>query len=149
MLAKRYIINVQGAIYQDDRYLLGKRSQAETYMPGELGLPGGKIDLVDEIADDVILATLKREILEEVNVHVSDCHLLITRYFEAEGDPVLNLVYLCRYQSGEPIALDPDEVETVHWMTLDEALQNPNCREWTHLYLKKAEALRQKLHSKG
>ena len=67
--AKRYIINVQGAIYRDNQYLISKRSEHEDFMPGIIGLAGGKIEATDEQADDVLLATLAREIHEEVTTN--------------------------------------------------------------------------------
>lgn len=149
MSDKRYIINVQGAIYRDDKFLLAKRSQAEDFMPGILNLPGGTIEAEDEASDDVILSTLQREIREEVNLEVDDCQLIITRYFEADGDPVINLVFLCRYVSGEATAIDPGEVEEIYWMTVSDAIKQENCREWTQLYLKKADDLRKKIRHTG
>lgn len=149
MSDKHYIINVQGAIYRDDKFLLAKRSQAEDFMPGILNLPGGTIEAEDEASDDVILSTLQREIREEVNLEVEDCQLIITRYFEADGDPVINLVFLCRYVSGEATAIDPDEVEEIYWMTVSDAIKQENCREWTQLYLKKADDLRKKIRHTG
>ena len=149
MSDKRYIINVQGAIYRDDKFLLTKRSQAEDFMPGVMSLPGGTIEAEDEASDDVILSTLKREIREEVNLEVDDCQLVATRYFEANGAPVINMVYLCRYAAGEAIALDPDEVESVFWIRAVDAIQRPDCMEWTKLYLEKAEALRTNVNTKA
>jgi 8-oxo-dGTP pyrophosphatase MutT (NUDIX family) len=149
MSDKRYVINVQGAIYHEDKFLLTKRSQAEDFMPGIFDLPGGTIEAEDEADDDVILATLTREIREEVNVEVENFQLVITRYFEADDDPVINLVFLCRYISGEAQAIDPDEVEAVYWMTAEEAIQHANCLEWTQLYLKKSDALRKKIQLKA
>lgn len=118
-------------------------------MPGILGLPGGTIEAEDEASDDVILSTLRREIREEVNVEVTDCQLVISRYFEADGDPVVNLVFLCRYLSGEAAAIDPDEVEEIYWMTVEDAIKQENCREWTQLYLERADSLRKKIQQTG
>ena len=145
MADKRYIINVQAAIYQGEKFLLTKRSQAEDFMPGILSLPGGTIEPEDEASDDVILSTLVREIREEVNVEVDNCQLVISRYFEANTEPVINLVFLCRYVSGEAMALDPDEVEEIYWMSVSDAIKRDDCREWTQLYLEKAEVLRKKI----
>ena len=145
--AKRYIINVQGAIYRDNQFLISKRSEREDFMPGIIGLAGGKIEAEDEQAEDVLLATLAREIHEEVNVLVDDFQLVMTNYFEADGVPVINLVFLCRYVSGEAHATDPNEVEAVYWMTTEEALAHPKCMPWTQTYLRKAEELRKKVTS--
>ena len=143
--AKRYIINVQGAVYRGDKFLISKRSELEDFMPGIVGLAGGKIEAEDEEAEDVLLATLAREIYEEVNVRVDNFQLVTTNYFEADGVPVINIVFLCRYVSGEAQATDPNEVEEIYWMTVEETLSHPKCMPWTQSYLSKAEVLRQNI----
>ena len=34
-----------------------------------------------------------------------------------DGEPVVDVVFLCCYQSGESIVGDPGEVDSVRWMT--------------------------------
>lgn len=145
MPIKYHIINVQGAIYRDNQFLLAKRSEAEDFMPGVLALPGGKIEEIDQQTSDVLQNTIRREILEEVNVKVTLRQLLTNRYFLADQDPVMNFVFLCEYISGEARAVDLDEVTSVQWMTADSVLQHPNCMSWTRDYIQLAEKARVQL----
>lgn len=143
MSSKRYVINVQGAIYKDDTFLIIKRGAGESYMPGILALPGGKIEPEDEAStEDVLLTTVRREIMEEVNVQVTDERVIASSYFLADDVPVLNVLFLCRYAGGAPKATDPDEVGAIYWMTHEEAIAHPDCKEWTQVKLRKAEQAR-------
>ncbi|MEM9954121.1 MAG: NUDIX domain-containing protein [Chloroflexota bacterium] len=145
MTPTRYIVNVQGAIYHQGKYLCARRSQHKKYMAGTIGMPGGKTEALDHNAPDVTLATLHREIMEEVNVTVTDPHLVTTKFFDANDVPVINLVYLCKYDSGEAHVTDPIEVAEVMWLTINEILQHPDTKAWTHQYITQADALRQQL----
>lgn len=54
---------------------------------------------------------------------------------------------ICRYLSGEAQAFDPDEVAEIYWMTVEDAIKQPDCREWTRHYLQQAEILRTKRYN--
>jgi 8-oxo-dGTP pyrophosphatase MutT (NUDIX family) len=85
----------------------------EEYAPGGLNFPGGKVEGADN-ADDVLEETLHREIAEEVGLEVHDeMAYLHSRSFVAEGEPVVDVVLLCRWKSGEAHAADPGEVAAV------------------------------------
>jgi 8-oxo-dGTP diphosphatase len=141
MLADRYIVNVEGAIVKDGRYLMVVRSEEE-YAPGGLNFPGGKVEGVDN-ADDVLEETLRREITEEVGLEVQDeMAYLRSGAFVAEGNPVVDLVFLCRWKSGEAVAADPAEVAVVRWMAAAEAIAHPETPPWTRLSLELAEKVR-------
>jgi len=140
MVNKRHVINVQGAIFREDgRFLIIKRSEREDFMPGILALPGGTIEPEDEAADDVLKTAIKREIYEETHVEADVVDLVLTRFFMADDDPVINVVFLCKYITGEPRARDPEEVEDVFWMTVEDAINDPHCRSWTREYLTSAQ----------
>ena len=84
MLADRYIVNVEGAIVKDGRYLMVVRGEEE-YAPGGLNFPGGKVEGA-VIADDVLEETLRREIAEEVGLEVhAEMAYLRSSAFVAEG----------------------------------------------------------------
>jgi hypothetical protein len=40
--------------------------------------------------------------------------------FVGDGEPVVDIVFLCRYLSGEAVPGNPDETQSVHWMSVDE-----------------------------
>jgi 8-oxo-dGTP diphosphatase len=141
MLADRYIVNVEGAIAKEGRYLMVVRGEEEL-APGGLNFPGGKVEGT-EGTDDVLEETLRREIAEEVGLEVeADMAYLRSSAFLAEGDAVVDVVFLCRWQSGEAIAADPAEVASVHWMTAAEAIAHPETPPWTRLALQLAEKAR-------
>ncbi|MFN2292475.1 MAG: NUDIX hydrolase [Anaerolineae bacterium] len=141
MLADRYIVNVEAAIARDGRYLMIVRSEEE-FAPGGLNFPGGKVE-GREGTDDVLEDTLRREIAEEVGLEVDDeMAYLRSSAFLAEGDPVVDVVFLCRWESGIAVAADPAEVAAVRWLTADEAIAHPETPPWTRLSLKLAEKAR-------
>jgi 8-oxo-dGTP diphosphatase len=55
---------------------------------------------------------------------------------------VLDVVLLCEYESGEPTALDPDEVAAISWLTLDEILRHDSTPDWIAESMKRADQLR-------
>lgn len=137
-----YILNLEAAIEHQGRYLLVTRGAGEEHAAGMLSLVGGQIAPQDE-GDGIIEATLGREIREEVGVEVADFEYLGSTVFStAKGERVVNLVFLCRYVSGDARAVDPDEVGAVHWLTADEARQFPDAPPWTLRYLVWAEGRR-------
>jgi 8-oxo-dGTP diphosphatase len=141
MIADRYIVNVEGAVTKDGRYLMVVRGEEE-YAPGGLNFPGGKVEGLEN-ADDVLEETLRREITEEVGLEVEDeMAYLRSSAFLAEGDPVVDVVFLCRWKSGTARTVDPAEVAAVRWMTADEAIGHPDTPPWARLSLELAEELR-------
>lgn len=141
MLAERYIVNVEGAVVKNNHYLMVVRGQDE-YAPGGLNFPGGKVEASGNL-DAVLEDTLRREILEEVGLEVhEEMSYVRSSAFVAEGDPVVDVVFLCRWKSGEAFAADPTEVAAVRWMTAAEAIGHPETPPWTRLSLRLAEEKR-------
>ncbi len=141
-----YIVNIEGAIVRDSRYLVVIRGAGESHAAGALALVGGKLEGMDERVN-ALEATLRREILEEVGVEVGETIYLYDNVFRARGDSVavLDVIFLCQYQSGEASALDPDEVAAVYWLTADEIYAHPAAPPWLHTQIEQAESLRQRL----
>ena len=111
-------------------------------MPGALSFPGGKVEGAEN-EDNVFEETLRSEIREETGVEVADKMVYVESHsFVAEGDPVVDVVFLCRYESGEAIAADPDEVADVRWMTAQEILDLPQTPPWTRQSIELAEKKR-------
>ncbi len=139
-----YIVNIEGIVVRpaDGRYLMVVRGAGESYMSGALSFPGGKVEGVKN-EDNVLEETLRREIREETGVEVADEMVYVESHsFVAEGDPVVDVVFLCRYQSGEATAADPDEVAAVRWMTAQEILDRPQTPPWTRQSIELAEKKR-------
>jgi 8-oxo-dGTP pyrophosphatase MutT (NUDIX family) len=141
MMAHRYIVNVEGAIVKDGQYLMVVRA-ADEYAPGGLTLPGGKVEGAGS-AEDVLEETLRREIAEEVGLEVHARMAYVrSSAFIAEGQPVVDVVFLCRWRSGRAHVADPAEVAAVRWMPLAAALAHPETPPWTRLSLEMAEQVR-------
>jgi 8-oxo-dGTP diphosphatase len=124
---------------------MGKRSEKEDHAPGIFSMIGGKVENAQN-NNNVLEETLKREILEEVGVHIyDDIYYIKSSSFIADfGSHVIDVVFLCRYKDGEPQVMDPEELSAVTWMTIDEILANKNIPEYTKESLKLAEHMRLK-----
>jgi ADP-ribose pyrophosphatase YjhB (NUDIX family) len=139
-----YIVNIEGAIVRDGRYLMIVRGPEETYAVGDLSLVGGKVEGLDETAD-ILEETLRREIREEVGLEVTGLVYVCSSRF-GMGESVVDIVFLCRSPAGDYIITDPGEVASAAWMTAQEIYSHPHAQPWTHRYIEKAEKLRLQLN---
>ncbi|WP_232697486.1 NUDIX hydrolase [Brevibacillus daliensis] len=138
-----FIVNVEGAVCKDDKWLMITRSAKEEHAGGTLSLVGGKVD-IEGNSIEVLERTVKREIYEEVGIEVKDAvtYIYSTSFMLDAGRHVINVVFLCEYDSGTAYSKSPDEVETVHWMTYDEIINHPKAPPWTKESVKRAENTR-------
>lgn len=139
----KYIINVEGFIVDGERYLMIMRSEQEEHAPGVLSVPGGKVDITG-FESAILESTLRREIHEEVGVEINDQmdYVESSLFMTEAGEPVVDVVFLCRYRSGTPTISDPAEVGAIQWMTVAEVLSHPKCAPWTRTSIQNVEALR-------
>ncbi|WHY03077.1 NUDIX domain-containing protein [Neobacillus sp. DY30] len=130
-----FIVNVEGAIRKDNRWLIIERSNKEEHAEGLLSLVGGKVDQEGN-SSDILESTLKREIMEEVNIVVKDKLQYVhnTSFVTDKGDHVINIVFLCEYTAGDTYPKSQDEIENVYWMLTDEILNHTH----TPIYLKES-----------
>ena len=145
-MSDRYIVNVEAVIVRDGRYLMVVRSDDESHAPGILSVPGGKVEQPGTTAS-ILEETVRREIREEVAVEVEDELIYIESksFVTDDGDPVIDIVFLCRYRSGEPVAMDSQEVVALAWMTSDEVFAHPKTPPWTRQSIEVAEIRRENL----
>lgn len=138
-----YVVNVEGAIYKDDKWLIIKRSELEEHAPGELSLVGGKVENVFD-QDSVLEETLKREIAEEVGIEIFDNPIYVeSKAFPiAQGNPVIDIVFFCRYKSGIAKGISPDEVSEVHWYTTQEIFDDEKAPHYLKESIRKANYIR-------
>jgi 8-oxo-dGTP diphosphatase len=146
MALLRYIVNVEAAVLKGGHYLIVVRGEGESHAPGALALPGGKVEDAGT-ATDVLEDTLRRELIEEVGIEVTGemAYVQSSAFVADDGDPVIDIVFLCRHKSGTPTALDPDEVAAVQWMSAEEIRTAPNMPVWTRHSIEMAEKARAKL----
>lgn len=141
-----YIVNVEGAIVREDgRYLLVVRGAGETHAAGMLSLVGGKVEDAGTAAD-ILETTLRREIREEVGIEVGDIHYVSSSAFVGDdGEAVVDIVFLCRHESGEAVIGEPEEVAELMWLTPDEVRDHPTAPIWTKAAIERAEQVRQSI----
>jgi 8-oxo-dGTP diphosphatase len=143
----RYIVNVEAAIYRDDRWLMIERSEREEHAGGTLAFVGGMAETDGEVWD-VLEETLRREVREEVGIAVGP-HLHYSEskaFLLADGTPTVSIVFLCEYAGGTPRAVSADEVAAIYWMTAEEVLRHPKTPYWIARSVGLADALRRRLH---
>lgn len=84
-------------------------------------LPGGKMKFGEDPRE-----TLRREVFEEVNLHVKDEQLIGTWQFKTDFGQVLCITYICNILSGTVNLLhNPgDHIEQFKWIEKEDFLQN-------------------------
>jgi 8-oxo-dGTP diphosphatase len=138
-----FIVNVEGAIFRNDKWLIIERSKKEEHAGGLLSLVGGKAEQNGN-SSDILERTVKREIYEEVDVKVKE-HLQYihsTSFVADSGENVVDIVFLCEYESGKAIAKSPDEVEAVNWMTAQQVYEHPKAPDYLKESIKRAENMK-------
>lgn len=138
-----YIINVEGAIHKEGKWLIIERSAKEEHAGGELSLVGGTAENEGN-SSDLLERTLKRELYEEVGMVIKDemHYVRNTTFMLNDGREVLDIVFLCEMDSGEPFVKSPDEVEKVLWLTADEVNKHPKAPIWLKESIEAAEKIR-------
>ena len=141
MDAHALVVNVDGAVVREDRYLLIERAAGEEHAAGDLGFPGGTVEPADA-GEDVLAATVARELREEVGLEVDAVEYVHSGTFEADdGTPCLNVLTLCG-ATGEAHPREPEEVAAVHWVGPDEARAREDVPAYTEGYVERLEAYR-------
>jgi 8-oxo-dGTP diphosphatase len=136
-----FTVNVEGAIYKNEKWLLIRRSEKEEHAGGSLSLVGGKVE-IEGTSSDILERTLKREINEEVGIGVSNLRYVNSSSFVTDsGLNVVDIVFLCDHKSGEAFAKSPDEVDEVIWMTTQQILNNSDMPIYLKENIKLAEQL--------
>ncbi len=139
-MSERYIVNVEGVVVRDGRYLMIVRGDGEGHAPGALSLPGGKVELAGT-ADAILERTLQREILEETGIVVDGTmeYIESKAFLTDTGEPVVGVVFLCRYEGGQPTVADRAEVAAIQWLSADQICQCAEAPTWTRQSIALAE----------
>ncbi len=140
-----FVVNTQGLVLRDNRYLMIVRGEHEDQAPGALAPPGGKVEQSAE-SGGVLEEILRREILEETGVTVGRMAYVRSSQFTLEtGESVVDIAFLCQFKSGEAHVADPDEVAEVLWLTVEEIDAHNRTPPWTRAAVTAAEATRKTL----
>ncbi|MGD6877445.1 NUDIX hydrolase [Bacillus infantis] len=137
-----FIVNVEGAVHRDGKWLIGKRSSQESHAGGMLALIGGKAEREGH-SKDILERTVKREIHEETGVLIKDEmeYVCSSSFISDDGYHVIDIVFLCEYESGDASPVCPDENEEVMWMSSREILGHPDAPVWLKGSITAAEDL--------
>ncbi len=113
-----HIVLVQAWIYKHGKFLMSQRSLLDKQAPGMWSIPGGKVDL--DLGPNVVENTLKKEILEEVNLRIQGNlkYLGSQSFIRSSGHHVVSLTFIAMYKSGKAKPLE--DQEAVKWMTVEE-----------------------------
>ncbi len=89
-----FVVNVEGVMRKDNKWLIIERSKIEEYAGGLLSLVGGKVDKEGN-SSDILERSIKREIWEEVGVRVKNNSKYIhcTSFTTDSGVNVINFVF--------------------------------------------------------
>jgi 8-oxo-dGTP diphosphatase len=138
-----YVVNVEAVVTDGERYLMGVRSLQEEHGPGGPALPGGKVEAAG-VTRHILEETARREVLEETGVTVAPqmVYLRSSAFVADNGWPVVDIVFLCRYQSGEAQARQPEEMVEMRWITAAEIFAIPGLPHWTRESIALAEQIR-------
>ncbi|WIV11767.1 NUDIX hydrolase [Proteiniborus sp. MB09-C3] len=142
----RNVINVVGAIYRDNKWLMIKRSEKEEYAPGTIAMVGGKVENEGE-EYNILENTLRREVMEEVGIELGEDMIYVESigFISKKWGPVVDVVFLCKHEKGEPYPASPNEVAEVYWMTIEEILENEDIPHWVKDCIKKSYKLKNSL----
>lgn len=138
-------MNVEGADYKEDKWLIIERSMMEEHAGGLLSLVGGTVEKEGN-SKNILERTLRRELFEEVGVKVKGKmdYVRNTSFRLDDGSEVIDVVFLCELNEGEPFAKSPDEVDAVYWMSTEEIVSHPKAPIWLIDSIKAAENLLKK-----
>ena len=134
-------VNVEGAINKDGKWLMVKRSEKEEHASGTIAMVGGTLE-VKENGQDALEETLKREVMEEVGIEIeNDMKYVESKTFTSDSSQeVLDIVFLCKYKSGEA-KIKSDEVAEVFWLTTEEIMTHSNTPLWIKQSIEMADRL--------
>ncbi|MBT2642407.1 NUDIX domain-containing protein [Bacillus sp. ISL-41] len=135
-----FVLNVEGAVFREGKWLIIERSTQEEHAGGLLSLVGGTVEN-EGFSTGLLERTLKRELFEEVGITIKDevKYVRNSSFVLPDGREVLDLVFYCEIAAGEPYPKSKNEVEAVYWMTAAEILAHPKAPIWLRESIEEAE----------
>ena len=133
MVSEVYAVTVCVLIHRGSSFLLVVRSPAVAYAPNMIGMIGGHVAVIDP-ERDVLEATARREVTEEVGLDLSETALtyLESEFFITDGDErQITVTFSAPAPFGdEPYVNAPGELAEVGWWTLDDLEADARCPPW-------------------
>jgi 8-oxo-dGTP diphosphatase len=102
-------------IENNDKYLVTRRSNNVSYMPGKWDIPGGKVEAGESVEE-----TTKREIKEEtgLTINIGKPLFIYSNKDQIPTRQTFQAIYQCRY-SGGTITLNKEHSE-YRWLNYSE-----------------------------
>lgn len=136
-----FIVNTEAAIHKKGKWLVGVRSKNESEAAGLLSFVGGKVEHFDS-RNDTLECAIVREVEEEINIRIKVLNFVNNSSFiSKKGTFILNVVFLCEIETGEPKISDTREMESLHWLTTEEIINYPNSPVWICESVTRADSL--------
>jgi 8-oxo-dGTP diphosphatase len=139
--AEVYAVTVCVLIQRGDTWLLAVRAPKVAYAPNMIGMIGGHVN-VGRPQADVLEATARREVAEEVGLDLSELKL---RYLESEffltdaGERQITVTFTAQAPAEiEPFVNAPRELVEVGWWTLNDLEADPRCPSWLPALIRRA-----------
>lgn len=112
---------VSGFILQKDKFLLVKRSEDDSFLPGYWELPGGKTDYGEDPGKSIA-----REVKEECGLDIDVSYPLHVVTFSADLDKdgeeqFIEIFYLCKMLDYSQSIQLSHEHSAYKWVTFEEA----------------------------
>lgn len=132
------VVVVECAIQHNNRFLVIERPQGK-HGAGLLSFPGGKVEPCDSVAaQDFLINSAKREVLEEVGIALTDSLSYITSafFYGSNQIPIINCLFHAILDQNNPqVTPNPNEVPAYFWLTKDEILNSPIAAPWLKEYI--------------
>lgn len=130
--SKAHYVVATGIIIKEGKFLIAKRSPHEKRWPSRWTVPGGKLEQSDYTKRtpdtsagqwyNVFEELLRREVMEEVGLHIKNIRYLANLAFiRSDGIPTLVISLFADYDKGD-VKLSSELTEYA-WVTLEEAKQ--------------------------
>ena len=109
-------------VNQEGKLLLAQRGSQAKNEQGLWETPGGGQELGDTMQE-----TLKREMMEELNIEIGIGEVLGTydHILPEVGQHWVAVSFICKITNGEPTIMEPEKCSQIGWFTLDEAEKLP------------------------
>ncbi len=117
---KTHLILVNAVVEKDGKILVAQRSWEETHEPGKWTIPGGKVERTAGDVWNIIEETLKKEVMEETGVGITDDAQLLSNntFIRSTGQHVVALIFMCHWKSGAGTSLE--DTIGIKWITQEE-----------------------------
>jgi len=149
---QKFVAVVECAIEFDGKILLIRRPNG-VHAGGLLSFPGGKVECFDGGKNtDILINTVKREILEEVGLDLIDpIHFVTSSYFkESDTVDVLDMIFYCNIENSRAEVIPSyREVPEYFWLTIEEALTHNKTEDWLKHYISCVDKKRKLLEPLG